>query len=186
MTVDFGPWMKRHIGLGKIIELKVPPATHKKSRRTLGDVLRELRSWVRRLGTQIRRTLGDVLHDLRRLIRGLQTQIVNLPRHIAVTDFSTDETFKRGSLRRARSGQIHKIDWEELELDPDVEDPYLGQGSFGLVFRGLWRDKDYPTEPDPVAVKVISKSACRIKNLIYQDQLELAKEEAKLLEKACR
>ena len=70
---------------------------------------------------------------------------------------------------------VKPIDWVELKIDSGKP---IGQGSFGHVFRGKWRQRQGLID---VAVKVLSRAVADAKDFDYDDMLIKGKEEAELV-----
>ena len=76
------------------------------------------------------------------------------------------------------SGTIRSIPWTDLSIDETS--PLLGKGSFGVVFRGVWKQPGQASGC-AIAVKVLSRTAADAKGLVYDDQLVKGREEAELV-----
>ena len=75
------------------------------------------------------------------------------------------------------SAVVKDISWGAPIIAAD--DPELGRGSFGIVFRGKWKQPNSPALP--IAVKVLSRSIANAKSLDYNVQLGKAMEEAQMV-----
>ena len=79
-----------------------------------------------------------------------------------------------------RNSAYQVISWEDLTIDQTS--PLLGKGSFGMVFRGVWKQPGYASGFN-IAVKVMSRAMAEAKNLDYADQLNKGREEAEFVHK---
>jgi len=73
--------------------------------------------------------------------------------------------------------EVPVVQWSDLVIDD--QSPVLGRGSFGFVFRGMWLDPEDNVHHE-VAVKVMSRQVCKVKDMNYEDLLRMARQEAAL------
>jgi len=79
------------------------------------------------------------------------------------------------------------IPWEQLSVTSAGPSSEVGQGSFGTVFKALWRPpskKGRSRRPFEVAVKVITRTTARAKGMQFEKAVEHVKKEFEILRNA--
>ena len=70
-------------------------------------------------------------------------------------------------------GNLTKIPWEDIDIEE--RDAKIGQGNFGIVYKGMWK-KTIP--PTPVAIKFMCRTFVEVANRNYETERSRARKEA--------